>query len=132
MGSSLCAPYASPGELAARWRPLTAVESELAQTLLDDASQIIRERMPTIEAQLTAGAISRRTLTRIVCGMVKRAMVGGGADAVTQQAQTVGPFALSQSFANPLGNLYLGKDDLAALGLGGAGRAFTIDLLAGA
>lgn len=129
MGSPPCAPYATPGELAARWRSLSGSETELAGTLLDDASQIIRERVPDIEAQLIAGTVDRRTVTRIVCSMVKRAMVGGGADAVTQQAQTVGPFAVSQSFANPLGNLYLGKDDLAALGLGRSGRAFTIDLL---
>lgn len=129
MGSPLCAPFASAGELAARWRPLTAAEEEQAAVLLDDASQIIRERVPTVDARLIAGSVDRRTLTRIVCAMVKRAMVGGGADAVTQQAQTVGPFALSQSFANPLGNLYLGKDDLAALGLGRSGRAFSIDMM---
>lgn len=126
MGSPLCQPFATSTELSARWRPLNQGETETAEQLLDDASQIIRERVPDVDARIEAGTMARNTLSRIVCAMVKRSMIGGGGDSLASQGQTAGPFALTQSYANPLGNLYLGKDDLLALGVSRGGKAFSL------
>lgn len=126
MGAPPCQPFATSAELSARWRALTQAETQTADVLLDDASQIIRERIPDVDARIEAGTLARKTVSRIVCAMVKRAMIGGGGDSVASLGQTAGPFALTQSFANPMGNLYLGKDDLIALGVTRGGKAFSV------
>jgi hypothetical protein len=126
MGSLPCRPFATSAELSARWRSLTQAETQTADVLLDDASQIIRERVPDVDARIESGTLSRKTASRIACAMTKRAMIGGGGDSVASQGQTAGPFALTQSFANPMGNLYLGKDDLIALGVSRGGKAFSV------
>ncbi len=126
MGASPCQPYATSAELSARWRALSQAETQTAEVLLDDASQMVRERVPDADDRIEAGTVARKTVSRIVCAMVKRAMIGGGGDSVASQGQTAGPFALTQSFANPMGNLYLGKDDLIALGVTRGGKAFSV------
>lgn len=126
MGSSPCSPFATASELSARWRPLNQTETQTADVLLDDASQIVRERVPDVDQRIESGVLARKTCTRVVCAMVKRSMIGGGSESVASQGQTAGPFALTQSFANPMGNLYLGKDDLLALGAAQGGQAFSV------
>jgi Phage protein Gp19/Gp15/Gp42 len=126
MGSPPCRPFATSAELSARWRPLTQLETQTADVLLDDASQMIRERFPDVDIRIEAETLSRKTVSRIVCAMVKRAMIGGGGESVSSQGQTAGPFGITQSFANPMGNLYLGKDDLIALGVTRGGKAFSV------
>jgi hypothetical protein len=38
--------------------------------------------------------------------MVKRAMIAPS-DGITQQSEAMGPYSQSQSYANPLGNVFL-------------------------
>ena len=56
-----------------------------------------------------------------VCvAMVARAVNAPGAMAgITQQSQAAGPYSSSVTFANPTGDLYLGRSDLKRLGLAG-------------
>lgn len=125
-------PFATPDELAKRWHGLTDEETRSATELLADASDKIRQRVPEANDPKWVAA-HRRTLARICCAMVKRAMqqdsagVPGG---VSQTSETVGPFASSYSWSNPDGNLYLTKEELKDLGVARQ-QAFAIDMCGG-
>jgi hypothetical protein len=103
-------PFADPGDVAARWRPLTDLESVTAQALLDDASALIRAEYPGIDGQIASGAVSAQVVLAVTAGIVKRALIAP-ADGVSQQSETVGPYSHSQSFSNPLGNVFLTAAD---------------------
>jgi hypothetical protein len=105
-------PFASADDVAARWRVLTPAEQELADTLASDASMLIRARYSDVDARVATGSLDEDVLTAVVAGMVRRAMIGAAAgDGVTQSSETVGPFSHSQSYANPMGNLFLTATD---------------------
>lgn len=106
------AALATVDDVAARWRPLTSEEIVIVSTLLDDASDMVRVRFPSIDADIVSGAVSAATAVRVVAGMVRRAMMNRDNEGITQGSETIGPFGISQSYANPSGNLYLSKDDL--------------------
>ncbi|MBJ8342780.1 hypothetical protein JGU71_28210 [Antrihabitans sp. YC3-6] len=108
-------PFATPQDVESRWRPLSVSESAIATTLLADASQMIRERWPDIDARIASGAVAELTVVRIVCGMVKRAMLAPEADGVSQQSLSALQFGMTRTFANPTGNLYFNAADIAAL-----------------
>ncbi|HEX8489320.1 MAG TPA: Gp19/Gp15/Gp42 family protein [Propionibacteriaceae bacterium] len=121
--------YATHQDVADRWRPLTSSEKPKVITLLLDASLRVRRRFPTLEARLTSGELDPREVTAVVAGMVKRAMLSGGAEGVTQYANTGGPFTESRTYANPAGSLEFTADDLAVLSESGTSRrAFSVDL----
>jgi hypothetical protein len=104
--------YATVAELEARWRPLTPVEQTKAAILLDDASAKIRTTIKGIDARLDADDDLRRNATRIVCAMVQRAMdAPDDAVGVATVQETVGPFSRSFNYANPIGDLYLRKEE---------------------
>src|SRR5690349_649850 len=103
--------FATADDLAARWRPLTAQETTTAQALLFDASLLIRARFPGIDAQVTSGGVDPDVLVMVVTGMVKRAMIAP-ADGISQESQGMGPYTHSQSYANPLGNVFLTQADM--------------------
>lgn len=117
------AAFATVDDLAARWRVLSDSERRQAETLLDDASDLIRTECPRYStANLT-------TLKRITCAIVKRAMLAGGdAAGISQSSQTAGPFTESLTYANPAGDLYLTNAEKTSLGLKRQ-RAFTVELV---
>lgn len=93
-------------DVEARWRPLTAAETTVAQTLLIDAASLIRARFPGIDAQVASGQVDGTILALVSANMVKRAMIAP-ADGITQQSDGMGPYSHSQTYANPLGNVFL-------------------------
>lgn len=103
--------FANTLDVAARWRPLTPAEESVADALLVDASLLIRARFPGIDAQVASGAVDSNVLVAVVSGMVKRAMIAP-ADGVSQESESTGPFSHSQSYANPLGNVFLTAADM--------------------
>lgn len=107
----MAVPFASAQDVADRWRPLTSAEEAVADTLVADASALIRARFPGIDAQVASGGIDAQILTAITANMVKRALIAP-ADGVTQQSESVGPYSHSQTYANPLGNVFLTQADL--------------------
>lgn len=104
-------PFADNTDVSIRWRTLSTSEQQQADALCSDASAVIRARFPGIDSQVTGGTVDADTLTMVVAGMVKRAMLGG-ADGVTSASLTVGPFAQAQTYANPLGNVFLTAQDM--------------------
>lgn len=121
-------PWATPADLAARWRPLAPGEAERARVLIGDAQSLIQDECPRWAA---ASAATRR---RVVCAVVKRAMAGPLADegltGVTATTETTGPFSQQVTFSNPSGDMYLTRAEKRALGTGRP-RAHEVDLLAG-
>lgn len=107
--------YATVADLEDRWRSLSVEERFRAEVLLADASRRVRARFLTLEARLAAGTLDPMTVVDVVTGMVRRVLMAGDTENVTQQAQAAGPFSLSQSFGNPMGNLYLTAEDVALL-----------------
>jgi hypothetical protein len=100
-------PFATADDVAARWRPLSSDEQDRADLLASDASALIRARYADVDARVASGDLDGQTVTIVVAGMVRRAMIGTAAgDGVTQSSETVGPFSHSQSYANPMGNLF--------------------------
>jgi hypothetical protein len=65
-------PFADPSDVAARWRPLSDVESATASALLDDASALIRAEYPDIDSRIAAGVLSAASVLAVTAGMVKR------------------------------------------------------------
>lgn len=118
------AAFAEVSDLELRWRSLSVSESATATVLIEDASQLIIDECP--KAQDDADPA---TLKRIVCAMVKRAMVRGADEVGVQTSQTTaGPFSQSQTYSNPTGDLYLTKAERRALPCG-RGRAFMVDMM---
>jgi hypothetical protein len=116
------AAFAVYTDLEARWKTLSSAEQETATVLLEDASVIIRAEVPGADDL-------DPDLTKLVsCGMVKRAMIAADSEGISQDNRTAGPFSQQRSYANPMGNLYLTKQDKRLLGIGGQ-RAFSIDLI---
>jgi hypothetical protein len=104
-------PFATADDVAVRWRPLSATESDTAEILCGDASNLLRARFPGIDGQVTSGQIDAAVLTQVVAGMVKRAMISPS-DGVTSSSAGTGPYSHTQTFANPLGNVFLTAADL--------------------
>lgn len=115
--------FATVEDLENRWHILTDSEKRTAETLLGDASDKIRSDYPTSWRQCEP-----TTLRRIVCQMVKRAMlVTDDREGISQRSQTTGSFADSWTFTNPDGDLYLTSSERKSL-TAGSRRIFTVQL----
>lgn len=112
-------PFATVDDLETRWHTLLETERKQAGELLADASDKIRQRVPHVN-DLQWVETHSRTLKRVCCSMVKRAMQqlsSGTPEGVTQSSESTGPFANSYTWSNPDGNIYLTKEELRDLGV---------------
>lgn len=115
----MAVPFATSGDVADRWRPLTPAEETVAETLVIDASALLRQRFPGIDGQVDADI-----LTMVVAGMVKRALIAP-LDGVSQTSEGTGPYSHSESFANPMRNVFLtAADEVLILGYQPSGGSF--------
>lgn len=113
----MASPFADVSDLEARWRSLTPSEQTLATTLLADASAQVRAECPDVDERIADGSLDPDVPRRVVCAMVKRAMLAPADQApMAQMQQTAGPFSLSGTFVNPTGDLYLTKTERRLLG----------------
>lgn len=107
-------PYATVGDLEARWRVLTDSEKTIAGTLLLDATVII-------DAELKrAGKAPEQTdaLKMVCCSMVRRVISAGDeATDVSQIGVTVGSFSQQRTFSQSAGELYLREQERRLLGI---------------
>lgn len=129
----MAAPFATPADLADRWRPLTPAEEATATVLLGDASAMIRAECPDIDARLvpvppaTLPELDPTVPTMVACAMVKRSMNAGDMAGLKSRQESMGPFAQSLAPVNPNGDLYMTKAERRALGCGGQ-QAFTVSM----
>lgn len=105
-------PAVTVADLEARWHTLTDTEKTVASSLIGDAINYIKQICPNYDD------IPTDTIKRIVCAMVKRAMLSRDSSGISQQSETVGSFSASYTWSNPTGDLYLTRDERRQLGLG--------------
>ena len=112
--------FATVADLEARWRPLTDTERQRAQTLLEDASDVIKAEFPLWKS------LPPIRLRRLSCSIVKRALLADiqngtntglleSRGTVASESVTAGPFTQQLSYSNPDGNLFLTKSERRAL-----------------
>lgn len=104
-------------------RPLTDNEQTYVPGLIDQASQLLRAAMPSVDARLAASdgtALDPLAVAAVVAGVVKRYMVNPTGAASTSEG--MGPFSQTVSFTSygksaggTTGTLAITRDDLAAL-----------------
>lgn len=105
-------PAVTVADLEARWHTLTDTEKTMASSLIGDAINYIKQICPNYDD------IPTDTIKRIVCAMVKRAMLSRDSSGISQQSETVGSFSASYTWSNPTGDLYLTREERRQLGLG--------------
>lgn len=110
----MAAPFAYSDDVAARWRPLSTAEQAIADVRCEDASVVIRARFPGIDSQVEGGTVDQAAVRMVCANMAIRAMVAPN-DGVSQESETVGPFGRSQTYANPLRNVFLTAADITAI-----------------
>lgn len=118
-------PFATPDDLAAFWRPLSASERDRAEALLGYASAMVRSRC---HGEPGDAGIARY----VACDMVKTAMAAGDATApVTQATASAGGYSSTLTFANPTGDLYWKRQYGQLLGLSGTGLGCVMPAIGG-
>lgn len=120
-------PFATAADLEVRWRTLNAPETARANVLLGSASRLIRSRVPDVDSRITAETLDPELLTDIACDIVKRAMIS--ATPVESESASLGGQTVQRKYSNPMGNLYLTKDEISRLCPPATGRAFSISLI---
>lgn len=121
-------PFATVSDLETFGIPVPADQEPRYEQLLAFASAVVRSAVPTVDARIDAGTLDPNLVKFVVLSMVARKAAGPQNDAVTQQAQTYGPFTTSQTM---VAGLYLTARELKLLREGGPGQqAFTINPLA--
>lgn len=116
-------PLATTDDLTARWRALSTTgspsETDVASQLLSDASDLLRDARPDIDARILAGTVRPGTVIICICQMVKRVL----ANPNLLTAQSVS--SISRGFMTGLGMLELLPGDLAIIdgSTGGAMRS---------
>ncbi|MCK9599156.1 MAG: phage Gp19/Gp15/Gp42 family protein [Sphaerochaeta sp.] len=128
----ISSPFATADDLAARWRTLTIPEQTLATTLLEDASNLILSECSSANVvdddDTTEQTIRTATLKRVVCAIVKRAMMDTTTGpSILEHQQNAGPFGDRVKYANPTGDLFLKKSEYHSLPCGRQ-VAFTIPM----
>lgn len=132
--------FATVEELEARWRMFTdaereRVEAELLDTTAFIRSQLRRYRVPI----LPEDEVQEYNLRWVTCAVAKRSLQaefdsgeGGMGGPVSKYSETADVFSASVTFANPLGDRYLTKQEKQALGIGrvlvGSVRAADFDM----
>jgi hypothetical protein len=109
-------PFASTGDIEARWRPLSDTEQYRAAMLLGDASELIRAKAVGVDERIAAGTTSAAVARMIAVGMVIRTLQNP--EGVVQK--TVGAVSVTLPTGRPA-TIALTEDELALL-IPGAGR----------
>lgn len=115
-------PFATSGDVEARWRTLALDEKLVADQLAIDASAMIRERWSDVDSRIASGALLPASVTRVVAFMVKRAMDRPAPDGYETFTQGAGPYSVGGKVANPNGNLYFTAADVLVFEPEGARR----------
>jgi hypothetical protein len=122
---------ASTADLAARWRPLSAAETIVGGTLLDDAYGMLKRRVTDLDARVTADDDGfADVVVRVLATAVLRVMKNPDG----KRSESIDDYTWQRDQAISAGVLYFTDDELADLMPvdpedEGHGPAFSIDLL---
>lgn len=116
--------FATPEDLASRWRALSPSETERAEALLDDAAIYLQAEFVRCSKEIDPEDEFLASALKIVsCSMVKRVMASSGTTALgidgdfTQLSKTAGSFTEQYTFANPSGDMYITAREYKLLGI---------------
>ena len=119
-------PFANTSDLQEYWRTLTPDEINRAKILLTLASDRLRMMAQRagvdLDGKIAAdpGGVYASTLKFAVIDAVKRAMQApADLPPINSYQQTAGPYSENIAYANPTGDLYFKKSELALLGISG-------------
>ena len=117
------AALATPQDVASRWRPLSPDELALAQVWLDEASGLIRLRVPTVDARMVADP----NYAAVVVGVIVRSVLRTMKNPDGKSEEQIDDYRYRRASAVADGSLYVSDTDLALLSPnGGIGSAYTI------
>lgn len=110
----MAVPLADPADLAAMWRPLSAAEETVAESLVQVASALIRRKLPSIDTWIADGTLDNSIVLYVVTEMIKAAVEFGDRPAGAKSvSESMGPFTIAVTY-DAVGRLSL-TDDLLAL-----------------
>lgn len=119
-------PFANTSDLQEYWRTLTPDEINRAKILLTLASDRLRMMAQRAgidldkKVQADPGGVYANTLKFALLDAVKRAMQApADLPPINSYQQTAGPYSENIAYANPTGDLYFKKSELALLGISG-------------
>jgi len=111
-------PFATVKELELRYRLLDESEKERAETLLSDASAILRSEFSRAGETIDeSDEIQSANLVRVCCSMARRVLSSGPLDDVSSINRMAGSYSEQRTFANPTGDMYITKNERRSLGL---------------
>ena len=121
--------YASPADVNARLvgRDLDDDESAVVATRLDDAEELIRDRIPDLDQRIASGALRERLLVMTEAEAVLRLI--RNPDGYAQE--TDGNYSYSLSAAVASGRLEISQDEWSRLGVT-SGTGYVPTAIAGA
>lgn len=130
--------WATVRDLLDRWPDLVDVPDATLSARLDDANATVAAELEGagVSPEATPSDVLAANLKSVVCDVAHRALFAyvSGMVGVTQFSQTAGPVQQSQSFGNPMGDMYLTASDRRKLGIsGGRGQQvfYGADVLGG-
>lgn len=120
------AALAKSDDVEIRWRPLTSDELIKVDTLLDDASAIIRARVSTVDARISAGTLDPLVAAGVAARMVIRVL--RNPTGAIAKSRTIDDATVSETYDREAvrAEMYVPDADLALLAPADAGTAFTI------
>jgi hypothetical protein len=118
------AALATHADVAARWRPLTAAEQTVAAAFLDDASALVRSKVPDIDARIAADANLAAVAKGVVANMVRRVMLNPEG----WRSSSIDDFRRERDTALRTGLLFVSDDELVQLQPTGLGGAYVVSL----
>lgn len=95
-------------DLEARWRPLSAAETVVAQSVLNDAFGIVTVRRPSVLADITAGTVTVESLIFVVATMVLRYLKNPDG----KGEESIDDYRYKRDAAIASGALYVTDDEL--------------------
>lgn len=98
-------------DLEARWRPLSAAESLVAQTVITDALGILTTRRPTLDADVTAGSVTTDNVVAVVSAMVLRVLKNPDG----KSGESIDDYRYTRDAAIASGALYVSDAELRLL-----------------
>ncbi|MER5608343.1 hypothetical protein AB0F93_00105 [Micromonospora tulbaghiae] len=104
-------PFAAIGDVAVPFGVLTAAQEALAGHLLRAASALLRQRVPSIDADVAAGRVDQEVVALTVAQMVLRVM----RNPQGLRGETTGPFSRTYDTTAAAGLLVVTDYDLAAV-----------------